>query len=389
VFTCPRCREPREALTRCPTKGGVYWKCARCDGRTATIAMLRRATDVDLISQIWAQAQLPEATESLPCPACRASMRAVWLPAGHGNAQLDVCPLCQVVWFDKDEFENVPTAAGDPAWRDKNIPLEARLAMVKMHVEGLDPRPDMTLDTTPPAEDWKAIPAFFGLPVTQESTSPFMLASGTICIAGSALAIGLLGIYIAQGMFQDFGFIPALASRYGYATVLTALFLHGSLPHLLISVYFLLMFGIDVEHLLGTVRFLALFVLAAAVGDYAHTLVNPHSTMPLLGIGPAVSGLLTAYGLRFPRARIGFVFPLPLMIYQWVNLPAWIYILFWMFTQAVGLAVGRVGVIEVSWSAHLGGAFAGAILGIMMGRRKTPAAPTVSVADEQPQQPAG
>src|SRR5262245_46709443 len=171
-------------------------------------------------------------------------------------------------------------------------------------------------------------------------------------------------------MFQDFGFIPALANRRSYTTVLTSLFLHGSLPHLLISAYFLLMFGIDVEYLFGTNRFLVLFLAAAVAGDYAHTLVNPHSMTPLLGIGPAVSGLLTAYGIRFPRARIGFVFPLPLMIYQWVNLPAWIYIFFWIVTQAIGLAVGRVGVIEVSWSAHLGGAATGALLGALMSRRK-------------------
>ena len=80
--------------------------------------------------------------------------------------------------------------------------------------------------------------------------------------AGAAAEGATVGATTEAVVLRRFGFIPALASRYGYATVLTALFLHGSLPHLLISVYFLLMFGIDVEHLLGTVRFLALFVLA-------------------------------------------------------------------------------------------------------------------------------
>jgi membrane associated rhomboid family serine protease/Zn-finger nucleic acid-binding protein len=385
LYTCPRCDE---ALTRCQTKGGVYWKCARCEGRTATVAMLRNATDPDLISQLWAEAQLPEASYSLPCPACRSSMRAVWLPASNRNSQLDVCTLCQLVWFDQGEYDRVPTAAGDPAWRSKDVPLEARLAMVKMYVEGLDPRPDMKLDTSPPAEDWKAIPAFFGLPVTQESSSSLSQSSGTVSIAIGVLAIGLLGIYVAPQAYQDFGFIPAQASRNGFITVVTSLLLHGSLPHLLISTYFLLMFGVDVEHLFGTGRFLILFVASAVCGDYVHTLLNPESAMPLLGIGPAVSGLLAAYALRLPRARIGFAFPLPLALYQWVNLPAWVYIVFWIFTQAVGLAIGRVGVIEVSWSAHLGGAFAGALLGAMMSRRPAAPIPAVLTSDQQPQQPA-
>lgn len=365
MFKCPRCNE---ALARCQTKGGVLWRCARCEGRTATVAMLRQSVNQDLIATIWEQVQGEFAADSLPCPACRASMKAAWLPASSGNCQIDICPRCHVAWFDKDEFDRVPTAAGDSRMYRKDIPLEARLAMARLHVEALDPRPDMKIDTAPPAEDWKAIPAFFGMPVRQEASAGLLGAKATLSIAISAAGIGLLALYIAPRMLQDFGFIPARAGRLSYLTAFTSLLLYGSLPHLATSIYFLLTFGNDVEDLLGTPRFLILLLTSAICGITIHTMLHPQSTAPLLGFGPAVSGLLAAFGLRFPHAKIGFVFRLPVVVYRWVNLPAWGYILFWIITQTIGAAIPEEGIEQVSWSAHLGGAIAGGILGIFLAK---------------------
>lgn len=365
MFTCPRCNQ---ALTRCQTHGGVYWRCPGCDGRTSTVDMLRQSADRELISKLWEEAQSEYAPSSLPCPACRASMKAVWLPPTAGNCQLDICLRCHVVWFDKAEYERLPTVAGGLPMYDKNLPMEARLALARLHVESLDPHPDVPLDTEPPSEDWKAIPAFFGMPVKHESSSGLLRAKGTLCLAIPAVALGLMGIYITPRMLQDFGFIPAQASRDGYLTVLTSLLLYGSLPHLATSIYFLLTFGDDLEELLGTSRFLLLVVGSGVCGNAVHAWIHPHSTVPLLGMGPAVSGILAAYGLRFPHARIGFIFRLPLVIYRWVNLPAWGYILFWIVTQAIGAAISVEGLQQVSWSAHLGGVIAGAALGALLGR---------------------
>jgi membrane associated rhomboid family serine protease/Zn-finger nucleic acid-binding protein len=375
MFLCPRCHQQ---LERRQADGGVHWECPACTGRTSTIARLRHDADPDVVAHLWEQAQSEFAADSLPCPACRCSMKAAWLPAGSGNLQIDVCLRCHMAWFDKSEYERTPGNAGDPQWKNKNIPLAARLAMVKLHVAALDPRPDVEVDTTPPREGWKAVPAFLGLPVKQEDLNPLQQAAATVCLGLAAAAIGLLALYLTPGMLQDFGFIPAQASRLGYASVVTAIFLHGSLPHLATSLYFLLTFGADVEHALGTARFLILVLAAAAGGDLLHALAYPGSTVPLVGLGPAISGLLAAYGLRYPNARIGFILRLPLIVYRWVNLPAWVYILFWMVTQAIGAARETGQVEQVSWAAHLGGVLAGSALGIVLSFARKPGADEAS-----------
>lgn len=369
MFTCPRCNQP---LARCKTAGGVYWRCSGCEGRTATVAMLRQSADADLVARLWEAAQSEFAPASLPCPACRASMKAAWMPASAGGHQLDLCTRCHVIWFDQREFEQAVGAAASASLYDQDIPWQARLALARLHVASLDPRPDVRLDSTPPKEDWKAIPAFFGMPVTHESTPGLLQAKATLCLALAGISLGLLGIYLAPQMLLDFGYIPAQASRLGYLTAFTSLLLYGSLPHLATSVYFLLMFGAELEDLLGAPQFLLLLLGTAVCGLGAHTALHPHSGVALLGAGPVISGLLAAYGLRFPRARIGFILRLPWLSQQWVNLPAWAYILFWIITQAMGAAAAERGIEQVSWSAHLGGAGAGAILGAVLGRGGPP-----------------
>jgi membrane associated rhomboid family serine protease len=101
-------------------------------------------------------------------------------------------------------------------------------------------------------------------------------------------------------------------------------------------------------------------LLASLAGSTLHVIFHLDSSTPLIGASSAISGILTCYGLQFPRARIGFLLRLPRVFFlRWIHLRAWVYVLFWIFLQAVGGLRQAEGLTQVSVWAHLGGVAVG------------------------------
>lgn len=154
------------------------------------------------------------------------------------------------------------------------------------------------------------------------------------------------------------GFIPAEAFRWGGLTLLTSFFLHGGIWHLVGNLYFLLIFGDNVEDYIGRWRFGALILGSAIAGDLVHLLFDPGSDVPAIGASGGISGILLFYALRFPQARLGFLFRFS-FDFRWIQIPAWGALAFWLGLQLLLLWFQWKGVGQVAATAHLGGALAG------------------------------
>src|SRR5207247_4333523 len=102
-----------------------------------------------------------------------------------------------------------------------------------------------------------------------------------------------------------FGLLPAQAARLGGFTFISSFFLHAGIIHLVGNMYFLFMFGDDVENFLRPSRYLALIALSAFVGDLAHITLDPRSQTPCIGASGGIAGVITFYALNFPRVRLG------------------------------------------------------------------------------------
>ena len=373
MFLCPK---DKIELLRQDARGSVYWFCPACGGRTATTGTLRRTSSRSLVDHLWELARATTAESGRRCPACERPMKTVALPLGDHSTELDVCTRCYFVWFDAAEFDALPPPRPSREAAEKKLPLEARLMLAKMDVEQIDTRPDFELPPSdPPPEGWKAVPAFFGLPVKAESHPLAHLPLATWMLAASVAVFGGLALLDVDEVVSDFGLIPAELWRYGGLTLVTSFFLHGSLPQLAGNIYFLLTFGDDVEDYLGTGRFLVVLLLASLAGSLLHTALHLESSIPLVGASSAISGILTCYGLQFPRARIGFLLRLPSIFWmRWVNLRAWVYVLFWIVLQAIG-AVRQAGAFtQVSLWAHLGGVGVGFLFWFLWPGHRKPAA---------------
>jgi membrane associated rhomboid family serine protease len=177
-----------------------------------------------------------------------------------------------------------------------------------------------------------------------------------------------------------YGLIPAslsLSDPAGWLTLLTSIFLHGSWLHLVSNLWMLFIFGDNVEDRLGHGRFLGFYLLSGVVAGLAHSLLAPGSTLPTIGASGAIAGVLGAYFVLFPSARVlTFV---PLIILPWlVEIPAFVYLGVWFLLQVTSglLDLGAAGAFAgIAWWAHIGGFVFGALTALLYLRPVHTAAP--------------
>jgi membrane associated rhomboid family serine protease len=143
------------------------------------------------------------------------------------------------------------------------------------------------------------------------------------------------------------------------------MFLHGDLLHLIGNLVFLLVFGRRVENQLERMNFLALYLTAGITAALTHMLMEPESSTPLIGASGAISGVLGAFFICNPTARITLVLE-PVLIYflrrLTIRLPAWVFLPMWFFLQ-ISLGLKPHGANVAFW-AHVGGFLTGVIIAI-------------------------
>jgi len=160
-------------------------------------------------------------------------------------------------------------------------------------------------------------------------------------------------------LYYRFGIIPEnflLAGGAGWFPLLSSIFLHGGWLHLLGNMLYLWVFGDNVEDRLGHAGYLLFYLLAGAVGGMAHIAANPHSGVPTIGASGAVAGVLGAYFLLFPRARVLTLIPIGFFITT-AQLPAVVFLFLWFFLQLFNAFLAGVtsATQTVAWWAHVGG----------------------------------
>jgi membrane associated rhomboid family serine protease len=145
--------------------------------------------------------------------------------------------------------------------------------------------------------------------------------------------------------------------------VLTSMFLHGSWMHLLGNMWFLWLFGNNIEDAMTRFRFIVFYLLTGLGAALAQVIADPSSSVPMVGASGAISGVMGAYLVLFPRVRVFTLVPLGLYITS-MELPAWAMLIYWVGLQVLGGVTSIVGEQTggVAFWAHLGGFLAGVVL---------------------------
>lgn len=169
-----------------------------------------------------------------------------------------------------------------------------------------------------------------------------------------------------EGFIYAFALIPRdIIQGYGLYALLTSMFLHAGFVHLLGNMLYLHIFGDNIEDLMGKRRFAVFYILCGLAASLLQIYVNPYSKVPNLGASGAIAGILGAYLVTFPRARVHCILILGYFI-RWVTLPA-IFVLGMWFVLQLFSGVGSLSYISedaggVAYFAHIGGFVAGMLL---------------------------
>jgi rhomboid family protein len=197
----------------------------------------------------------------------------------------------------------------------------------------------------------------------------------------------MLGDHL-QGFLLSAAFVPARAFApaaagggvgYGVASALLSMFLHGGWLHVGGNMLFLWIFGDNVEDRLGHFRYLVFYLLCGYAAALSQALADPTSTVPAIGASGAIAGVLGAYVVLYPRARIVTLIFLGFFI-DFIQVPAFVYLPLWFlmqfFSGLASLGARTAGQGGVAWFAHVGGFIAGPVLLYLLGggrwRRRRP-----------------
>jgi membrane associated rhomboid family serine protease len=169
-----------------------------------------------------------------------------------------------------------------------------------------------------------------------------------------------------EALIATLGMIPARmgADSSSFSTLFTCMFLHGGWVHIIGNMWTLYIFGDNVEDRMGSLRYILFYLLCGLAAGITHLLTNPGSTVPTIGASGAIAGVLGAYLLLFPSARV--ITLIPIFIFPFIfEIPALVYLGIWFITQLLSGALSLVSTHYyegIAWWAHVGGFVAGMVL---------------------------
>ena len=215
-------------------------------------------------------------------------------------------------------------------------------------------------------------------------------AGATLPLARSVCDLGLIpgeltgraasGTAIAMGQ----GLYCQLEGARNYGHVLTSMFLHGSWMHIIMNMWFFWIFGNNIEDSMGHVRFVLFYLMCGTAAALAQVAMDPASPVPVVGASGAISGVMGAYLVLYPRVRVYTLVPLGFFLTT-IALPAWAMLGYWIVLQFLGglpQLAGAQGNGGVAFWAHIGGFVIGAAAiklfanpGYLASRRQNPWSP--------------
>ena len=167
----------------------------------------------------------------------------------------------------------------------------------------------------------------------------------------------------------EYGAVPYyITNGTHFGTIFSSMFLHGGILHLGGNMLYLFIFGDNIESVLGSLRYLLFYLLCGVAAFASHYLFDLSSQVPMIGASGAISGVLGAYAVRFPHARVSVLLPM-IIIWQVITIPAVLVLGFWFVMQLFSGATGSAQSGWVAWLAHVGGFVAGVLFMLVWKRR--------------------
>ena len=167
------------------------------------------------------------------------------------------------------------------------------------------------------------------------------------------------GAQLSENFIYTYALIPANPS---ILTIFSSMFMHGGFTHIIFNMWFLWIFGDNIESVLGHKKYLLFYLLCGIGAGLSQIQIDPESTIPMVGASGAIAGVLGAYLFRFPRATV-HVLVILIVFITFIRVPAMIVIGFW-FLSNLTAGIGTLGIEQTggtAWFAHIGGFISGVL----------------------------
>lgn len=226
-------------------------------------------------------------------------------------------------------------------------------------------------------------------PIRDDVPSSRLPVVNTLIVALCSIAFlfQLAGGDSGERMAEEYGFIPARLTRPGQAlviphrevvrtplglavheterelapsaispvlTLITCMFLHGGWMHIIGNMWFLIIFGDNIEDRYGHLGYLLLYLVCGLAASFLQLLADPYSPIPTIGASGAIAGVMGSYFILYPRAQVLTVIPIVIFL-QFIVLPAPLFLGIWFLFQLLSAAFSESGMGGVAWWAHVGG----------------------------------
>jgi membrane associated rhomboid family serine protease len=160
--------------------------------------------------------------------------------------------------------------------------------------------------------------------------------------------------FIPKNLFHESESFTLYGIPWPWLTIITSMFLHAGFLHVGGNMLYLWIFGNNVEDAMGHARFLFFYVVCGVAAALSEGGINPDSPVPMLGASGAISGVLAAYVLIYPRTRITVIIPLGILLYP-TKISAFYVVGFWFLLQLLNAFTATPGAPGTAWMAHVGG----------------------------------
>ena len=181
--------------------------------------------------------------------------------------------------------------------------------------------------------------------------------AASVCNLGLIPGELMLRVQPGSGFEMGGGLWCAMDPGRQWSHVLTSMFLHGSWMHIIFNMWFLWLFGNNVEDSMGRLRFVAFYLLSGVGAAALQVAAGPGSPVPMVGASGAISGVMGAYVVLYPRVKVYTLVPIGFFLTS-IALPAWVMLGYWILLQVLGGLGGGEG--GVAFFAHIGGFIVGA-----------------------------
>jgi len=183
-----------------------------------------------------------------------------------------------------------------------------------------------------------------------------------------------IGPSALNGFISTWGLVPAqfwAEPQFAWITMFSAMFLHGGWLHIVSNMWVLFIFGDNVEDRMGGIGYLVFYLLSGVAAGLLQAFLLPGSAVPMIGASGAIAGVLGAYLVLFPRARILSLVPI-VFIFTLIEIPAMVFLLFWFASQLFSgfLSLGGASGSGIAWWAHIGGFVFGLLAVFLFARRR-------------------